>query len=327
MQKRIVVMGTGGTIAGTAPSATDNVGYRSAQLPIDVLLQVLPAIEMACGVVELESVQLMQLDSKDMASTHWRELALQAQAHLARAEVVGLVIAHGTDTLEETAFFLSRVLPTKLLGQKPVVMTGAMRPATALAPDGPQNLRDAIAVCYDKGATGVLVAFAGVVHAAQCVQKIHPYRLNAFDSGESGPMGLVEEGAVRWLHACPAQDASASPFPLERLQSPDWPRVDIVMSHACANGAMVRALTRAPQHGDHAVRGIVVAGTGNGTVHKDLEDALLEAQAQGIRIVRSSRCSAGAMVQGPAQSDGIGTATSTTPVKARIDLMLDLMRQ
>jgi L-asparaginase len=327
MKKKIVVMGTGGTIAGTAASAADNVGYRAAQLPIGSLLQAVPAINKALGALVLESEQVMQIDSKDMGPTHWRELALRAQTHLARADVMALVVTHGTDTLEESAFFLSQVLPAQLLSHKPIVMTGAMRPATALVSDGPQNLRDAIAVCGSTGARGVLVVFAGVIHAAHHVQKNHPYRLNAFDSGEAGPVGVIEEGAVRWLHPCPALDETASPFPLERLQSQAWPRVDIVMSHACANGAMVRALIREPMAGDDAVRGIVVAGTGNGSVHHDLEDALHDAQARGVRVVRSSRCSAGAIVQGSANSDVIAISAACTPVKARIALMLDLMRQ
>jgi L-asparaginase len=327
MQKKIVVLGTGGTIAGTAPNASDNVGYRAAQLPIGSLLNAVPALDASLGTLVLESEQIMQLDSKDVGPEHWRALAMQAQAQLARADVVGLVITHGTDTLEETAFFLAQVLPAQLLNHKPVVMTGAIRPATSLAPDGPQNLRDSIAVCRDKAARGVLVAFAGMVHAAQYVQKIHPYRLAAFDSGEAGPLGLIEEGVVRWLHPCRALDVVGMPFQLEWLQSLVWPRVDIVLSHACANGAMVRALTKTPQLGDDAVGGIVVAGSGNGTIHKDLEDALLAAQAQGIRVIRSSRCTAGAIVQGPEQSDVIARAAAPTPVKARIALMLDLMRQ
>lgn len=327
MQKKIVVLGTGGTIAGTAQSADDNVGYRAAQLSIGSLLKMVPALDAALGALALESEQIMQLDSKDMAPVHWRELALQVQVHLAREEVLGLVITHGTDTLEESAYFLSQVLSAQLLGHKSVVLTGAMRPASALAPDGPQNLRDAVAVCCDKAAKGVLVAFAGTVHAAQHVQKSHPYRLGAFDSGEAGPLGLIEEGAVRWLHACPHLDGVDLPFPLERLQNPVWPRVDIVLSHACANGTMVRALTRAPLPDDDAICGIVVAGTGNGTVHQDLEDALLEAQKQGIRVVRSSRCSAGVIVQGSEQSVLIERSAASSPVKARITLMLDLMRQ
>ena len=326
MQKKIVVLGTGGTIAGTAQSAADNVGYRAAQLSIESLLKAVPGLNAALGTLALESEQIMQLDSKDVGPAHWRALAKQAHAHLTRSDVVGLVVTHGTDTLEESAFFLSQVLPASLLGHKPVVLTGAMRPATALAPDGPQNLRDAVAVCCDKNARGVLVAFAGAAHAAQYVQKTHPYRLAAFHSGEAGPLGLVEEGAVRWLHPCPHLDMESAPFPLERLQQLHWPRVDIVLSHACANGAIVRALTRAPLPGDEAVSGIVVAGTGNGTIHQDLEDALLAAQMQGVRVVRSSRCSLGTIVQGPNPRAGIARSAAPTPIKARIALMLDLMR-
>ena len=220
---------------------------------------------------------------------------------------------------EETAFFLSRVLSNVHLAQKPIVLTCAMRPASSSAPDGPQNVLDAVAVACSVQAHGVLVVCAGTVHAARDVQKIHPYRLNAFDSGDAGPLAYVEEGRVRWLHACPERVVSAAEFPLAVLAIEPWPRVEIITSYAGATGATVRALCAEP-----AVQGIVVAGTGNGTIHQDLELALCEAQARGLHVVRSTRCAYGSVVVGAA-AGAFRDSQGLPPVKARIALMLELM--
>jgi L-asparaginase len=233
------------------------------------------------------------------------------------------VVTHGTDTLEETAFFLSLVLPADLLSEKPVVLTCAMRPASSSSPDGPQNVLDATAVARCGTARGVLVACAGTIHSARTVQKVHTYRLDAFDSGDAGPLGYVEEGRVRWTHACPATDADLPRrFPQE-LGINAMPRVEIVMSYVGATGATVRTLCM-PASGDvPPVRGIVVAGTGNGTIHADLEAALFEVQARGIRVVRASRCAYGRVVIGSG-AGGLPDSAGLSPVKARIALILEL---
>ena len=153
------------------------------------------------------------------------------QHHLARSDVAGVVITHGTDTLEETAYFLQRVLaPTK-----PVVLTAAMRPATALLRDGPQNLLDAVTVAREVGARGVMAVLAGSVHAAQDVRKVHSYRVDAFGSGEAGLIARLEEGRLRCFRDWP----SGTALGLASLR-PDvtaWPSVEIITSHAGASGA------------------------------------------------------------------------------------------
>src|SRR5690349_18879100 len=170
-----VLLGTGGTIAGTSARAGDNVGYTAAQLAIGDLLAAVPGL----AGLPLESEQVAQLDSKDMSHAVWQRLAERVAAHLARPEVGGIVITHGTDTLEETAYFLQRLLAPA----KPVVLTAAMRPATALQADGPQNVLDAVAVARTDGARGVVSVAAGAVHGAREVRKVHTYRLDAFGSG------------------------------------------------------------------------------------------------------------------------------------------------
>ena len=324
--KKIVFLGMGGTIAGTSGNPADNVGYKSAQMGVNQLLAAIPSLQSILGEHQILSEQVAQVDSKDMGHAHWRALALRAVYYLTIPEVSALVITHGTDTLEETAFFLSRVLPVELLGYKRVVLTCAMRPASSMAPDGPQNMLDAVAVALSPAACGVLVVCAGTVHSARNVQKVHPYRVNAFDSGDTGPMGFVEEGIVRWVHRCEDVAAGNRAFPLDRLGIQVWPRVEIVWSYAGVTGVVVRALCARSLDEDQLLGGIVVAGTGNGTIHKDLEAALREAQKQGVRVERSTRCTQGCTVPGAGEFE-FADSKGLPPVKARIALMLDLMQQ
>ncbi|RFO98446.1 asparaginase [Rhodoferax lacus] len=324
MLKKVVFLGMGGTIAGTAQSAGDNVGYTAAQVGVAALLAGVPGLQQVLGDCQAESEQVCQIDSKDLAHADWQALLDRVTHYLAQPEVAGLVVTHGTDTLEETAFFLSQAVPAALLAHKPVVLTCAMRPASSLTPDGPANMADAVSVSLCPGARGVLVVCAGKIHGAAQVQKVHPYRVDAFDSGEAGPVGLVEEGRVRLLANWPGVDVERSPVDSAALQAQGWPRVEIVTSHAGASGAVVRALLGATA-AQPPLRGIVVAGTGNGTVHKDMEVALQEAQAQGVRVVRVSRCAYGQVVGGSASArSGAFVAMEWSAVKARIALMLQI---
>lgn len=306
--RKIAVLGTGGTLAGTAASAEDNLGYRAGQVGIAELLARIPGLQ----TLPLETEQVAQIDSKDMTFEVWRALAMRCAHWLGQEDMAGVVIGHGTDTLEETAFFLQSVLGPA----KPVVVTCAMRPASALVPDGPQNLVDAIAVAATPGARGVVAVCAGAVHAAADVAKQHTYRLDAFTSGDAGPVGYVEERSVRLLRPWPAEAATAGA--LERVsRAVRWPRVEIVMSHAGAGGAVVDALVA------QGVDGLVVAATGNGTVHHELEAALLRARDAGVRIVRASRCAQGRVQSTP--HDVLPHAGGLSPVKARIALLLELL--
>jgi L-asparaginase len=303
----IVVLATGGTIAGTTSQPGDNIGYVAAQLGADELIAAVPALAGS----PLEAEQVAQVDSKDMDFAIWRRLAERVAHHLARDEVAGIVITHGTDTLEETGYFLQRVLAPA----KPVVLTAAMRPATALLRDGPQNLLDAVAVALAPDARGVVAVVAGVVWDARELRKSHTYRLEAFSAGDAGWIARVEEGHLRRQRDWPAGE----PLGLARLpaDAAGWPVVEIVTSHAGASGTLVRAAVAA------GVRGLVVAATGNGTLHNALEAALREAQAAGLVVWRSSRCLAGAVLAKP--GDVFPTAGALTPVQARVELMLELM--
>jgi L-asparaginase len=313
--RRVVVLGTGGTIAGKAASSGDNIGYTAGQVGVADLLG---GIEAPAG-VRLIAEQVAQVDSKDMSFGIWRTLARRCAHWLAQPDVAGVVITHGTDTLEESAFFLHSVLDAT----KPVVLTCAMRPATALAPDGPQNVRDAIGVAATEGARGVTAVCAGTIHSGVDIQKVHTYRIDAFASGDAGPVGYVEEGEVRLVRAWPEAAAHKTMQRIFEAGEVQWPRVEIVMSHAGASGAVIDALVQSVPGGADPLRGLVLATTGNGTLHQALETAALKAQDSGIAVLRATRCVNGRIL--PKAGDALRDAGALTPVKARVALMLELL--
>ena len=312
--KKIVILATGGTIAGKAGSASDNIGYAAAQVGVKQLVEAIPALAAADNLV-LE--QIAQIDSKDMSFAVWAQLASKVRHFLARSDVAGLVITHGTDTLEETAYFLHATLDP----DKPVILTCAMRPATSLVPDGPQNFMDAVALARWPGVRGVSVVCAGVIHSAVDVQKVHTYQLNAFSSGDAGALGYIEENRPRLLRSWPVPQEIRPLAAIETIAKLSlkqlWPWVEIVMNHAGANGKVVDALVA------QGVQGLVLAGTGNGTVHHVLEASLIAAQASGVRVVRASRCPNGVVLTKP--DDMFEDSDGLSPVKARVALILDLM--
>lgn len=324
-QSKLVILGTGGTIAGRADSQSQGVGYKAGQITVQSLLEAVPDLEQqALGPVQTQ--QIAQVDSKDMDWPVWRALLRACTQALEDADTRAVVITHGTDTLEETAWLLHSLLPAT----KPIVLTCAMRPATALLADGPQNLRDAVTVAASGGRSGVWVVAGGEVHAAAQVQKVHPYRLQAMRSVEGGPQALVEEGRVRWLvpdaPSSPAAPSTGAMVPAtmssDLLALDELPWVEVVFSGALARASGVDALVAA------GVRGIVVAGTGNATVHEGMEAALQRARDRGVWIWRGTRCAEGLPV-----ASGLGTNPAEAdlaqlPVaKARIAMMLALAAQ
>ena len=337
--QKLLVLGMGGTIAGRSQAQGDNVGYRAGELPVESLLPSGVNDVECLADMQIETRQIAQLDSKDMDHATWFVLARAVLSACADETVEGIVITHGTDTLEETAFFLAQLC----MPSKPVVLTCAMRPASALSPDGPQNMVDALCVAANPSADGVWVVVAGAVHRPTQVAKVHPYRTDAFSSGEAGPAGVVEEGNVRWLH--PAGDhsfawapstAASRQFEVSSKVVPDanallaWlernglPRVEWVVSHAGVTPASVTACLSAGGEGG-AVRGLVLVCTGNGTFHQCLVKPLRDAEACGVVLSRSTRCTQGNIVVGATTVDW-PLALPLDPVKARIALSLDIAR-
>jgi len=303
----VVILATGGTIAGTAASSTDTTGYRAGALGVETLIGAVPAL----SAHRLEAESVAAIDSKDMDIATWQRLAGRVAHHVARPEVAGVVITHGTDTLEETAFFLQRVLAPA----KPVVLTAAMRPASALSPDGPANLLDAVNVAGMAEARGVSVVFAGAAWGALGLRKIHTLQTGAFGGSDCGPIARLEGGATRQFRAWPEGEALG----LARIAAAAdaWPRVDIVLNHAGADGGLVDAAVAA------GARGIVVAGTGHGTTSARLDAALVRARAAGLRVMRASRCAFGpVLARDAADAEAAGELSA---VQARVELQLALL--
>ncbi|WP_051303502.1 asparaginase [Comamonas composti] len=319
---RLLILGTGGTIAGRAASRSQGVGYQAGEIGVEMLLDGLPELRsLARG--ELAMQQLAQVDSKDMSWSVWRGLLQACARALADPRIKGLVITHGTDTLEETAWLLQHVLAV----HKPLVLTCAMRPATALLADGPQNLCDAVALAASGGRCGVWVVAASEVHAAQQVQKVHPYRLTALRSFEGGPHAVIEEGAVRWLVPAAESPPAQSLWPKDQaaldylLSLDDLPWVEVLVSAALARPQALEALIQA------GLRGLVLVGTGNATVHQALEPVLQRAREKGLRIRLATRCLEGLPVaqEQPGQAGAEGAELARQPwPQARIALMLEL---
>ena len=317
--QKIVVLGTGGTIAGESESADEGLAYKAAQRGIDELLKSAsstqlpwPEVLAAC---QFESEQVAQLDSRDMDFETWIRLAQRCDHWLAQNDVAALVVTHGTDTLEETAYFLSQVIKHS----KPIVLTCAMRPANFKDADGPQNLRDALVVAATTKGPGVWLVAAGEIHHSQFAQKVHPTRLNAFDSGETGAAGSVQKDKVQWSENFP------KPLPNLRLpvsQLPlaaQWPWVEIVMNHVNASHQHADALVNA------GVQGLVIAGTGNGSVSSKMKESLVRAQIAKVQIRLSSRCSQGAVI--PTSSHVFDAKGALSPAKTRVALLLDIMSE
>lgn len=307
---RIAVLATGGTIAGAAPDAASTAGYQAGALGVSFLVDAVPAL---ASVARIDAEQVASIDSKDLALPLWNTLAARIDALMADPAIDGIVITHGTDTLEETAYALHLVVK----GDKPVVLTAAMRPATALSSDGPLNLLNAVTVAAHPAAhgQGVLVAFNNRIHGARDVVKTSTYAVDAFQSPELGALGWVQDGRVEFARRVTRTRDT------QLAIAASWPLVEVVASYAGVTRTAVDALVAA------GVRGLVVAGTGNGSIHATLQSALADAVKAGVAVVRASRVSSGHVMRNGAASDdalGFVSAGSLHPFKARVLLMLAL---
>jgi L-asparaginase len=252
-----------------------------------------------------------------MSFSIWQTLALRCEHWLIQPDVHSVVITHGTDTLEETAYFLSQVVQIN----KPIILTCAMRPANFKDADGPQNMRDALNASAQLKGHGVWLVAAGEIQHSQYVQKVHPTRLNAFDSGEFGPAAVVRDDQIVW-HPGPLKkhqenrlnaslDIHALPMPTE------WPWVGIILNHVQTDVRHVHALI------DAGIKGLVVAGTGNGSISQLMKEALLKAQGRGVAVCLSSRCNQGLVIR--TANHAFETAKELNPAKARVALILNIL--
>ena len=312
---RVIILATGGTIAGAGASA-DRAGYTAGKIPVDDLIGSIPTVK---KIATITGEQIASVGSQDMTLDIWRKLAIRINEIFAKNEADGIVITHGTDTQEETAYFLDLVVTS----DKPVVLTGSMRASTAISADGPKNLYDAITVAINpksKG-KGVLVSFNEGIFDAREVMKLSTTKTNAFGSPNTGPVGQAYDGRVEYYSS---SDREVNPKkPLDIKADTKFPRVDIVYMYADAPPDLIDLLV------SKKVDGIVIAGVGNGNFNKAFTEAVKRAVAAGVIVCRSSRTPTGRVVlHDEINDDELGTIVSDdlTPQKARILLMLGLTR-
>ena len=314
MKPKICILTTGGTIAGAAARSDALTGYRAGALGADELLAAVPEIADVCAI---ESEEVAAIDSKDMTDAVWLHLAARIKAVLA-AGAAGVVVTHGTDTLEETAYFLHLIVKS----EKPVVLTGAMRPATALSADGPLNLLDAVRLAASPEAhgQGALVVLNGEIHSARDIQKVHTTAVQAFVSPDVGALGRMEDGTPHFRRRVLTRHTRESEFDLAGVTA--LPYVPILYGHAGADIRLARAAI------ESGAAGIVHAGTGNGSIHEALLATLAAAAGKGIGIVRTSRTGAGAVLfaESAYADAGFIDADTLPPAKARILLALALLK-
>jgi len=312
---RVIILATGGTIAGAGASA-DRAGYTAGKIPIDDLIGSIPSVK---KIATISGEQVASVGSQDMTIDIWKKLAIRINEIVAKNEADGIVITHGTDTQEETAYFLDLVTTT----EKPIVLTGSMRPATAISADGPKNLYDAITIAINpksKG-RGVLVSFNEGIFDAREVMKLSTTKTNAFGSPNTGPVGQAYDGRVEYYSS---SDREVNPKnPIILASDTKLPRVDIVYMYADAPSDQIDMLIQ------KKVDGLVIAGVGNGNFNKVFTEAVKRAVKAGIIVCRASRTPTGRVVlHDEINDDELGTIVSDdlTPQKARILLMLGLTR-
>ena len=313
---RIVILATGGTIAGTASSSGTAV-YEAGQVTVEDLLKSVPGLD---KLADISSQQICNIDSSNITKTVWIQLAVQVDKLAQKEEVKGIVITHGTDTMEETAWFLHLVCKTN----KPVVLTGSMRPSTSISADGPANLYNAVAVAASARSRGkgVLVVMNDLIFGARDVTKTDTSNLDTFKSPNSGPLGSVVFGDVHFYRSPDRLHTANSEFVVNGTTVLPW--VSIVYGYAFNRPEMIEVLVSA------GVKGVVYAGTGDGMINEILVPALKKARQHDVAVVRSSRCGSGRVVfdtmQGLDSSFGFIPADNLNPQKARILLMLGLMQ-
>ncbi|WP_270986809.1 type II asparaginase [Campylobacter jejuni] len=313
-KSRIAILGTGGTIAGFIDSTIATTGYTAGAIDIDVLIKAVPQIR---DLADISWEQIANIDSSNMCDEIWLRLAKKI-AKLFAEGIDGVVITHGTDTMEETAYFLNLTIKS----DKPVVLVGAMRPSTAISADGPKNLYNAVALVANKEAKnkGVMVAINDKILSARGVVKTHSLNVDAFSSPDFGDLGYIVDGKVFFYNNVTKAHTKNAPFDVSKLTS--LPKVDILYSYSNDGGGVAaKALF------EHGTKGIVVAGSGAGSIHKNQKDVLKELLKKGLKVVVSSRVVAGCVaVSDSDEKLGFISAEDLNPQKARVLLILALTK-
>jgi L-asparaginase len=310
-QKRIIILATGGTIAGSGDSST-KAAYTAGKVPIDDLLNAVPQIH---NYGKITGEQIASIGSQDMNVVTWLKLTKRINEIFKNNEADAVVITHGTDTMEETASFLDLTV----MSDKPVVLVGAMRPSTAMSQDGNRNLLDAIVVAADPASQsrGVVVAMDEKIFDARDVTKTSTTNIETFQSRNYGPIGLIYDGKIKYYYQSLRNPSKK--FDVTKLNS--LPQVEIVYGYADANANSVYCISNA------GPKGIVYAGMGNGNFGAPVGKALTEAAKKGIIVCRSARAGSGRVTLDNEVKDaelGFIVADDLNPQKARVLLMLSL---
>jgi L-asparaginase len=311
----IVILATGGTIAGAAASGTQSA-YTSGAVTIDAMLKAVPGIE---KLANIKGEQISNVGSQDMSFDILLKVAKRINELTSTSAVDGIVITHGTDTMEESAFFLNLTVKT----DKPVVMVGSMRPSTAVSADGPLNLYNAVAVAADPQAKGrgVLVVMNDQIHAAHSLTKTSTTAIQTFMSPIRGVVGVCAYGKNDWYNTPPWKHTSQSEFDISNVTK--LPRVDIVFADEDMEPDLIDASVNA------GAKGIVIAGVGNGNMNKVSVEAAARAVKKGVVVVRSSRVATGMVDRNVEVNDdelGFIASDELNPQKSRILLSLALLK-
>ena len=311
----IRILATGGTIAGAGGSSTAT-NYTAGQMAIATLLEAVPELQ---NIANCEGEQVVRIGSQDMSDEVWLILAKRINELLKDPNVDGIVITHGTDTMEETAYFLNLTVNS----DKPVVLVGAMRPSTAISADGPRNLYNAVvtACAPESKGKGVLVVMNDNILGAESVTKMHTTGVQTFQAPNTGPLGYVFNSKVYYNQEPLKKHTTESVFDVTELN--ELPKVGIVYSHAGVNADMVEPMLK------NDYKGIIHAGVGNGNIHKDVFPVLEKARKKGIQVVRSSRVPTGPSTLDNEVDDAYYqfiASQQLNPQKARILLMLALTK-
>ncbi len=311
---KIAILATGGTIAGSANSNMATTGYKAGVLTVDTLINAVPEIT---NIAEITGEQIANIDSSNMTDEIWLKLANKIN-ELLKGDVDGIVITHGTDTMEETAYFLNLTVKS----DKPVVLVGAMRPATAISADGPKNLYNAVALAANKLSKnrGVMVAMNDRILPARGVVKTHSLNVNAFSSPDMGDLGYIVDGKIFFYNNVAKPHTKDAPFDVSKLK--ELPKVDILYSYANDGSAVAaKALF------ENGTKGLVIAGSGAGSIHTNQKETLKELAKKGLIVAVSSRVVAGMVsVEEDDAKLGFIDAQDLNPQKARVLLMLALTK-
>ncbi|MGE1081321.1 asparaginase [Pseudomonas shirazensis] len=312
----VVILATGGTIAGAGASAANSATYQAAKLGVDKLIAGVPEL---ADLANVRGEQVMQIASESITNDDLLKLAKRVSELADSKDVDGIVITHGTDTLEETAYFLNLVEKT----EKPIVVVGSMRPGTAMSADGMLNLYNAVAVASDKQsrAKGVLVTMNDEIQSGRDVSKSVNIKTEAFKSAW-GPMGMVVEGKSYWFRLPAKRHTTNSEFDIKQISS--LPQVDIAYSYGNVTDTAYKALAQS------GAKAIIHAGTGNGSVSSHVVPALQELHKNGVQIIRSSHVNQGGFVlrnaEQPDDKYDWVVAHDLNPQKARILAMVAMTK-